>query len=105
MRDGNGECAAAFRPRPLSNCRQERHLCYVCNGSVIARDVREEKPGLSIRGSSRCVGCPRQTFRDRGFARSPIRTATWPTLDDSVAMNHTIIVSEIPPIPPGLKMF
>jgi hypothetical protein len=30
-RDG-GVCAAVFRPRLLSNCRQERHLCYVWNG-------------------------------------------------------------------------
>ena len=34
-RDG-GECAAVFRPRLLSNCRQERHLCYVWDGQAIA---------------------------------------------------------------------
>ena len=34
-RDG-GECAAVFRPRLLSNCRQERHLCYVWDGARIA---------------------------------------------------------------------
>lgn len=33
-RDG-GECAAVFRPRLLSNCRQERHLCYVWDGRKI----------------------------------------------------------------------
>jgi hypothetical protein len=33
-RDG-GTCAAIFRPRVLSNCRQERHLCYVWNGERI----------------------------------------------------------------------
>lgn len=36
VRDGEGECAAIFRPRLLSNCRQERHLCYVWNGTMIA---------------------------------------------------------------------
>ncbi|MFT4057704.1 MAG: RES family NAD+ phosphorylase [Novosphingobium sp.] len=36
VRHKGGECAAVFRPRLLSNCRQERHLCYVWDGSVIA---------------------------------------------------------------------
>jgi hypothetical protein len=36
VRDENGECAAVFRPRFLSNCRQERHLCYVWDGNTIA---------------------------------------------------------------------
>jgi hypothetical protein len=31
-----GECVAVFRPRLLSNCRQERHLCYVWDGQSIA---------------------------------------------------------------------
>jgi hypothetical protein len=31
-----GQCAAIFRPRLLSNCRQERHLCYVWDGQAIA---------------------------------------------------------------------
>lgn len=31
-----GECVAVFRPRLLSNCRQERHLCYVWDGQRIA---------------------------------------------------------------------
>ena len=35
VRDAAGECAAVFRPRLLSNCRQERHLTYVWDGSVI----------------------------------------------------------------------
>lgn len=30
-----GQCAALFRPRLLSNCRQERHLCYVWDGTAI----------------------------------------------------------------------
>lgn len=29
LRRSGGECAAAFRPRLLSNARQDRHLCYV----------------------------------------------------------------------------
>ncbi|PNU03416.1 RES family NAD+ phosphorylase [Novosphingobium guangzhouense] len=36
VRHDGGECAAVFRPRLLSNCRQERHLCYVWDGSTIA---------------------------------------------------------------------
>lgn len=36
VRHDGGECAAVFRPRLLSNCRQERHLCYVWDGGSIA---------------------------------------------------------------------
>lgn len=36
VRHAGGECAAVFRPRLLSNCRQERHLCYVWDGNAIA---------------------------------------------------------------------
>ena len=36
VRDENGECTAVFRPRLLSNCRQERHLCYVWDGKTIS---------------------------------------------------------------------
>lgn len=36
VRHDGGECAAVFRPRLLSNCRQERHLCYVWDGATIA---------------------------------------------------------------------
>jgi len=36
VRHDGGECAAVFRPRLLSNCRQERHLCYVWDGTAIA---------------------------------------------------------------------
>jgi hypothetical protein len=35
VRDESGECAAVFRPRLLSACRQERHLCYVWDGAAI----------------------------------------------------------------------
>lgn len=42
VRDPGGECAAVFRPRLLSNCRQERHLCYVWDGSEI-RTVYEKR--------------------------------------------------------------
>ncbi|RKF18971.1 RES domain-containing protein [Altericroceibacterium spongiae] len=37
-----GECVAVFRPRLLSHCRQERHLCYVWDGKTI-RDVYEKR--------------------------------------------------------------
>lgn len=42
VRHESGECAAVFRPRLLSNCRQERHLCYVWDGSGIST-VYEKK--------------------------------------------------------------
>jgi RES domain len=42
VRRETGECVAAFRPKALSNCRQERHLCYVWNGKAIST-VYEER--------------------------------------------------------------
>lgn len=36
VRDPSGKCVAIFKPRALSNCRQERHLCYVWNGKEIS---------------------------------------------------------------------
>jgi hypothetical protein len=35
VRHAGGECAALFRPRLLSDCRQERHLAYVWDGTAI----------------------------------------------------------------------
>lgn len=37
VRADEGQCVAVFRPRILSNCRQERHLCYVWDGHDIAQ--------------------------------------------------------------------
>lgn len=36
VRRQGGACVAVFRARLLSNCRQERHLCYVWDGRRIA---------------------------------------------------------------------
>jgi hypothetical protein len=36
VRHTGGTCAAVFRPRCLSNPRQERHLCYVWSGRSVA---------------------------------------------------------------------
>src|SRR5687768_16700070 len=36
VRNTDGECVAIFKPRVLSNCRQERHLTYVWDGSSIS---------------------------------------------------------------------
>jgi RES domain len=36
VRHSGGVCVAVFRPRLLTNCRQERHLCYVWDGAAIA---------------------------------------------------------------------
>ena len=35
VRCEKGECVGVFRPKALSNCRQERHLCYVWDGQKI----------------------------------------------------------------------
>ncbi len=42
LRLQGGECAAVFRVRLLSNCRQERHLCYVWDGQRV-RSVYEKR--------------------------------------------------------------
>jgi hypothetical protein len=42
VRRSGGECVAIFRARALSNCRQERHLCYVWDGRRIS-DVYEKR--------------------------------------------------------------
>lgn len=42
VRRRGGECVAVFRPRLLSNCRQERHLCYVWDGKQIS-DIYEKQ--------------------------------------------------------------
>jgi hypothetical protein len=36
VRRAGGECAAVFRPRLLSNCRQGQHLCYVWDGRRVS---------------------------------------------------------------------
>ena len=41
VRDQGGECVAIFRPPALSNCRQERHLCYVWDGERISSIYRK----------------------------------------------------------------
>ena len=41
IRDQGGECVAIFRPPALSNCRQERHLCYVWDGRRISLIYRK----------------------------------------------------------------
>ena len=35
VRCEKGACVGVFRPKALSNCRQERHLCYVWDGQKI----------------------------------------------------------------------
>ena len=37
VRHAGGECVGVFRPPAVSNCRQERHLCYVWDGERISR--------------------------------------------------------------------
>lgn len=49
VRREGGECVAIFRPPLLSNCRQERHLCYVWDGHEITsvyekREIGSEGP-------------------------------------------------------------
>lgn len=45
VRRPGGECVAAFRPRLLSNCRQERHLCYVWDGIKIVSIYEKKEMG------------------------------------------------------------
>lgn len=42
VRYEHGECVAIFRPKALSNCRQERHLCYVWDGEKISHIYRKQ---------------------------------------------------------------
>ena len=42
VRRPGGECFAIFRPPLLSDCKQERHLCYIWDGANIV-DVYEKK--------------------------------------------------------------
>lgn len=48
VRHDGGECVAVFRPRLLSNCRQERHLCYVWDGRSIVTIY--EKSEFAVQG-------------------------------------------------------
>lgn len=41
VRDAGGECAAAFRPRALSNCTQGPHFGYLWDGSRISAVIRK----------------------------------------------------------------
>jgi hypothetical protein len=41
VRQPEGECVGIYRPRALSHCRQERHLCYVWDGHRISRWYRK----------------------------------------------------------------
>lgn len=45
IRREGGECVAVFRPRLLSNGRQERHLCYVWDGNRIASVYEKRELG------------------------------------------------------------
>lgn len=45
VRHEGGECVAVFRARLLSNCRQERHLCYVWDGQAISTIYEKKKFG------------------------------------------------------------
>lgn len=49
VRDPGGTCVAVFRPRLLSDCRQERHLTYQWDGAYIANifEKRELESGRS----------------------------------------------------------
>ena len=42
VRHEGGQCAAVFRPRALSHCRQEKHLCYVWDGMRV-REVYQKR--------------------------------------------------------------
>lgn len=42
VRHEGGECAAVFRPKALSQCRQEKHLCFVWDGARVS-EVYEKR--------------------------------------------------------------
>lgn len=42
VRYSDGTCIAIFRPRALSCCRQERHLCYVWDGKSISHIYKKQ---------------------------------------------------------------
>ena len=43
VRHETGECVGIFRPKALSNCRPERHLCYIWDGQKI-EIIYEKRP-------------------------------------------------------------
>lgn len=45
LRRAGGQCVAVFRPRLLSNARQERHLCFVWDGSKVASVYEKRELG------------------------------------------------------------
>lgn len=45
VRDEGGECVGVFRPRLLTNCRQERHLCYVWDGRTVSMIYEKKEIG------------------------------------------------------------
>lgn len=53
VRREGGQCVAVFRPPLLSNARQERHLCYVWDGSRIGTVYeKREMGGQGMPGAS-----------------------------------------------------
>ena len=52
LRRPGGECAAVLRAELLSNCRQERHLCYLWDGEAI-NAVYEKRALRTLRGARR----------------------------------------------------
>ena len=57
VRDPGGTCVAVFRPRLLSDCRQERHLTYQWDGERIA-NIFEKRELVSGRSWTRSLGRP-----------------------------------------------
>ena len=48
VRQRDGQCIAIFRPPLLSNCRHERHLCYVWNGNQISNIYEKRLYGIQF---------------------------------------------------------
>jgi hypothetical protein len=51
VRHQGGDCATAFRPEILSNCREERHLCYLWDGERVTT-VYEKRALRSLHGEA-----------------------------------------------------
>lgn len=52
VRKNGGDCAAAFRPKCISNCRQSKHLSYPWDGVTIRQELITEKSRLDLTGGT-----------------------------------------------------
>ncbi|MFK4794750.1 RES family NAD+ phosphorylase [Sphingobium sp. ZW T5_29] len=75
VRRADGECTAIFRPRLLTNYRQERHLCYVGDGQsqFTRRGHFADRLSLSTTPDSRSQDIDTAILNAAGRTRYPPR--------------------------------